>query len=280
MIGATGSYVWRVMPALRQRGVTVRALVRDQARETLARQRGAQETVIGDLTQPETLSRAAEGVEAVFHTNPAFAPHEADLGVAMVNAAAEAAVTKFVFSSVYHPSIATMVNHRDKQPVEQALYESDLDFTILQPAMFMQNLDGAFQAAREHGQLTMPYSINARTCWVDYRDVADVAVRAVTDDALSYGTFELSSPGMIDRVQMAALISDVTGRPVKPGAIPRAAWAQQLSPGPVKDGLMRMMEHYDRYGFHGGNATVLRVVLGREPRTLEDYFSELEKAYG
>lgn len=278
VIGTTGSYVWRVLPALRARGVTVRALVRDKARETLARQRGAQETVIGDLTQPESLIRAADGVEGVFHTNPAFAPHEAELGVAMVKAATQANVRKFVFSSVYHPSIATMVNHRDKQPVEQALYESDLDFTILQPAMFMQNLDGALEAAREHGQLVMPYSVHARTSWVDYRDVAEVAARAMTDDALSYGTFELSSPGMIDRVQMAALISDVTGRPVKAGAIPREAWAQQFSPGTSKDGLVRMMEHYDRYGFHGGNGLVLEAILGREPRTLQDYFKELEEA--
>lgn len=278
VIGATGSNVWRVLPALRECGVTVRALVHDKARESLARRRGAQETVVGDLSQPDSLIHAADGVEGVFHTNPAFAPHEAELGVAMVKAATQANVRKFVFSSVYHPSIATMVNHRDKQPVEQALYESDMDFTILQPSMFMQNLDGAFAAAREHGELAMPYSIHARTCWVDYRDVAEVAARAMTDRALSYGTFELSSLGMIDRVQMAALISEVTGRQVKAGAIPRDAWAQQLSPGPSKDGLVRMMEHYDRYGFHGGNELALKAILGREPRTLHDYFNELEEA--
>lgn len=36
-----------------------------------------------------------------------------------------------------------MVNHAAKQVVEEALYESGLDFTILQPAMFMQNLAGS-----------------------------------------------------------------------------------------------------------------------------------------
>lgn len=55
-----------------------------------------------------------------------------------------------------------MVNHAAKQPVEEALYESGMDFIILQPAMFMQNLDGAWSAVLEGGKLTMPYSKRAR----------------------------------------------------------------------------------------------------------------------
>jgi hypothetical protein len=39
--------------------------------------------------------------------------------------------------------------------------------------------------------------------------------------------------------------------------------------------MTRMMSHYDRYGFAGGNALVLRTILGREPRSLSDYFREL-----
>lgn len=38
------------------------------------------------------------------------------------------------------------------------------------------------------------------------------------------------------------------------------------------------MEFYDRYGFHGGNATIMRALLGREPLTLANYFLELEAA--
>ena len=36
-----------------------------------------------------------------------------------------------------------------------------------------------------------------------------------------------------------------------------------------------MNAHYDEHGFHGGNALVLRSMLGREPRTLHDYIAEL-----
>ncbi|MGO8939241.1 MAG: NmrA family NAD(P)-binding protein [Mycobacterium sp.] len=33
--------------------------------------------------------------------------------------------------------------------------------------------------------------------------------------------------------------------------------------------------HYDRHGLPGGNALVLRAILGPEPRSLRDYFAEL-----
>ena len=37
----------------------------------------------------------------------------------------------------------------------------------------------------------------------------------------------------------------------------------------------RMMAHYDSHGLPGGNPLVLRSILGREPRSLKDYFREL-----
>jgi hypothetical protein len=45
--------------------------------------------------------------------------------------------------------------------------------------------------------------------------------------------------------------------------------------GPPRDGLAVRNAHYDRHGFPGGNALVLRAVLGREPRTLAGYLAEL-----
>ena len=218
-VGTTGGNAGLVVPELKKRGVTVRGLVRDGGKADLARRAGADETVVGDLRDPASLRAAAEGVEGVFHINPAFAPDEAGMGVAMVEAAEDAGVRKFVFSGVYHPSISGMVNHAAKRPVEEALYGSGMDFTILQPAMFMQNLDGAWRSVLKSGKLTMPYSKRAKVCYVDYRDVAEAAALAMTGTALSYGTFELSAPGMVDRVGMARMAGEALGRPVEAGEL-------------------------------------------------------------
>lgn len=276
-VGATGKYASLVVPELKKRGVTVRALVRDENRISAAHRAGADETAVGDLRDPDSLRAAAEGVDGVFHINPAFAPGEADMGVAMVEAAKAAGARKFVFSSVIHPSLSKMVNHAAKAPVEEALYESGLDFTVLRPAMFMQNLDGAWSAVVESGKLTMPYSMRAKVCYVDFRDVAEAAALAMTGGVLSYGTFELCAPGMVDRVEMAEMASRALGKTVEADELSPEAWASDsgMPESPLRDGLTRMMTHYDLHGFPGGNALVLRAVLGREPRTLEGYFREL-----
>lgn len=44
---------------------------------------------------------------------------------------------------------------------------------------------------------------------------------------------------------------------------------------PIREGLKKMYADYDQYGFPGGNALVLRAILGREPRTLRQYIHEL-----
>jgi len=77
------------------------------------------------------------------------------------------------------------------------------------------------------------------------------------------------------RGEVAAILPDVLGRAIVAARTPVDQFASQLPEGPVCDGMMRMTAHYDRYGFAGGNALVLRSILGREPRFLANYFSAL-----
>jgi uncharacterized protein YbjT (DUF2867 family) len=276
MVGATGRHAHWVLRELTQRSVSVRALVRNEDRAQTARQNGAAEVAIGDLTKPATLTDAVAGMDGVFHIGPAHSAGEADMGLAMVDAARAAGVRKFVFSGVIHPSISAMTNHAAaKLPVEEALYSSELDFTVLQPARFMQNFERSWDDIVEHDRLTQPYSLSAKMCSVDYRDVAEVAALAMTGNELSYGTFELSAPGMEDSYQTAETLSDVLGRPITAVQIPLDQFAAQLPEGAFRDGMKRMMAHYDKHGLPGGNPLVLRSILGREPRSLKDYFREL-----
>jgi uncharacterized protein YbjT (DUF2867 family) len=276
MVGATGKYASHVIPELKQRGVTIRALVRHQNELEIARHQGVDESVVGDLNDAESLRAAANGVEGVFHLNPAFAPNEAELGVAMVEAAKAAGVRKFVFSSVIHPSISALSNHAAKRPVEEALCESGMQFIILQPTMFIQNFDSGWQAVVEKGRFALPYSKHAKASYVDYRDVAEVAAIALTSDRLDYGTFELCDAGMVDRLELAGMMSEALDSPIEAGEPTFEEWAQtaQIPAGAMREGMQKMYAHYDRYGFPGGNA-VLRAILGREPRPLRQYFYEL-----
>jgi uncharacterized protein YbjT (DUF2867 family) len=121
MIGATGQFAGLVVPQLKKQGLTVHALVQDEKKGREALENGANQFVTGSLYDLNSLLKAAEGKDGIFHIIPAF-QKEVKAGLNMVNAASKAGVKKFVFSSVYHPSLS-LVNHAEKRPAEEALYD-------------------------------------------------------------------------------------------------------------------------------------------------------------
>ncbi|HEY0248253.1 MAG TPA: NmrA family NAD(P)-binding protein [Gryllotalpicola sp.] len=273
-VGAAGESAGLVTRALAARDVEVRGLVQSDARADAARRNGASETAVADLNDAAALGRALEGVDAVFHIVPAFVPDEVATGLVMVEAAVAAGIRRIVFSSVYHPSLIELSNHRDKQPVEQAIYDSELEFTILQPAMFMAQLGDYFASAREQGMITGPYSPKSKMAYVDYRDVAEAAALALTTDRLLGGTFELAGPGEYSRHDVAHELATLLGRPVRAeGAEP--AELDPRMPVPLRDGLQRMFHHYDSVGLRGGSSLVLDAILGRPATSVPDYLREL-----
>ena len=175
---------------------------------------------------------------------------------------------------MYHPSLA-LVNHASTRPVEEALYHSDLEFTVLQPAMFMQGLLGGWQSAVTDGVFVAPYSKDSTMTFVDYRDVAEAAAVAFATDDLVNGTFELAAGGMVTRTGLAALMSRYAGREVTARDVAPGDAVRQMPAGPMKDGLLAMFGDYTAHGFRGGNSLILRTILGRTPRSLDDFFAEL-----
>lgn len=273
-VGAAGPSAGLVTQALASQGVQVRGLVHSAGRADQARRNGAEEVVVADLGDEESLAAALPGVDAVFHVVPAFLPDEAGTGQLMVFAAAQAGVRRVVFSSVYHPSLVDLSNHRDKLPVEQAIYDSGLEFTILQPAMFMSQLGGYLPGARSRGLITGPYSPETKLAYVDYRDVAEVAATAFTTDRLVGGTFELAGPGEFSRRDIAEELSTLLDRPVRAtGTLPTELDPQL--PEHLRTGLLRMFDHYDRSGLRGGSSLVLDTLLGRPATSVPDYLREL-----
>ncbi len=276
MTGATGKFAGLVLPQLKKQGLDVTALVQNENKGKQALESGADEFVIGDLYDPATLRNATKGINGVFHIIPAF-NREVEAGLNMVEAAREAGVSKFVFSSVYHPSLS-LANHADKRPTEEALYRSGIDYTILQPAMYMQMLQQSWQAAKQSGEIVMPYSKLSKMAYVDFRDVAEAAALAMTDKRLSNGTFELASPGLFSRVELAALMTKKLGKTIAARDVSVDEWATQVKipPGELRDGLIAMNEEYDKYGFSGGNSLILETILGHKACTVPQFIDELE----
>jgi uncharacterized protein YbjT (DUF2867 family) len=214
VVGAAGRFAGHVVSALAERGFTVRGLARNEASAAKARANGAAQIALGDLGDPQSLDAAVRGVVGVFHIGPAFSPHEAEFGLNMVRAARVGGVKKFVFSSVIQPTYAKLSNHASKIPVEEALFESGLDYTILRPTNFLQNLASAWPAVVANGSFGEPFPKTAAVARVDYRDVAEAAAMAFIDDRLSHGAFDLCAGGSPTREDIVRDMSEVLGRPI------------------------------------------------------------------
>lgn len=279
VVGATGKFARLVVPELLRRGAGVRALVRDAARAEHVRLLGAPEVVVADLREPRSLSEAVRGVDGVFHIGPAFAPDESAMGVALVEAAVRGRVRKFVFSSVIQPTNVRLGNHASKVPVEDAIYSSNLEYTVLHPANFLQNLAGAWPSVVREGRFAEPFPIHARIARVDYRDVAEVAAIAFTEERLAFATLELAA-GMYSRNDIAAAMSEELGRSVEAAECSFEEWAGKVRL-PYNEDQMRALagvyHHYGAYGL-GGNSLTLTAALGRSPRSLRRYIRDLARS--
>ena len=294
VIGAAGRFGGLVAAELARRGATVRALLRDPASAAAARANGASEIAIGDLRRPDRrvqalavqqrpdrLRPALTGIDGVFHIGPAFVADEAELGVALVDVARLSGVRKIVFSSVIHPTNGDLANHRSKLPVEQAIFTSGLDYTLLYPATVFQNLAAAWPAIVATGVFAEAFSADAALARVDYRDVAEVAAEALTGDRLSGGAFELCADEILNRHHIAALIGEVLGRPIEAAELGFREWTQLARPpydAHQLAQLERVFASYSRYGSRG-NSLTLNAILKRPPRTMRAYVQHLARTH-
>lgn len=274
VIPASGYTGLTVTRALSDRGLQVRALVRNPAAEALVREAGAAEVVHGDVRDMAALRGAMRGVDGVFFLGPRHMPEEAAVGKAVIDLAVESKASRFVLSGVYHPTIRPLLNHQSKRDMEDHLYKTDLDFVVLQPARFMHPLISAnWDCVHRDGVLTDSFSTDVEMAYVDYRDVAAAAAEAFATSRLVRGSFELAAQGQFTLIQLAALLTEEIRREIRAEQVlwdDIPAERRGLSSPYSAEAFRRLWSYYNEYGFHGGNSLILNSILGREPHSFLD----------
>ena len=269
IVGASGAVGTPTIRHLARAGAEVRALTSNPRSAERLSGLGVSGTVIGDFRSDEDVARALEGADAVLLVSPRFTEDEAEIGIRAVEAARTAGVEHFVYSSAFHPQLSKMDHHATKLRIEEAVIESGLAFTIVQPSMFMQNVRVEWREVVENGVYPRPYSPDRKMSVIDTGDIGEAIARVLTDRTLRGGTYELCSGESLTHAEMAAIFSEVLGREVtahKRSLDDWKAWAAERGWAPWSiEAYARMCNHYDEYGYPGGNALALRAILGREP---------------
>lgn len=206
--GATGNVGGHVVAELVDRGVPVRALVRDPAKAGFPSE---VEVVCGDLAQPDTLDAALAGVSEVF----LFAVPGS--GPAFVDAATRNGVTRVVLlsSNAVDDTVPEQANpiaayHAE---IERALRDSALEWTFLRSAHMASNALPWAAQTKSGDVVRGPYA-GATSAPIHESDLAEVAVHALTEPGHAGQVYDLSGPESLTAGEQVELIGKAIGRPL------------------------------------------------------------------
>ncbi len=223
--GATGQQGGAVARRLLERGFEVRALTRDpdkpEAQELATM--GA-EVVGGDLEDRASLDAALDGVYGVFAVQNFWETgydREVEQGKRLVDAARDAGVEHYVYSSVGSAHRDTGVSHFDsKWEVEEHLRDSGLRSTVLRPVFFMQNWEMFGKDQILGGTLAQPLDPEKPFQMIDAEDIGVFAAMAFADpDGWIGREVDLAGDEMT-MPEIATTISRVIGRDVNYYQVP------------------------------------------------------------
>jgi uncharacterized protein YbjT (DUF2867 family) len=274
LTGAAGKTGKTILNRLIPHGVHVRSLVRNEQQAQEIRQLGSTDVAIADLRDQQALSQALDGIHKIYFICPNMTPDEVEIGRSLITLAKQKGIRRFVYHSVLHPQVEEMPHHWQKMRMEECLFKSGLDFTILQPCAYMQNILANWTSIIDEGIYPVPYDTSARISVVDLEDVAAAAEVVLTQMNHSHAIYELAGPQALSQDEMAEVLTQEIGRPVKAVAIDRSDWAVNAQRSGLDensiDTLLKMFEYYEHYGFQG-NPNVLNSLLKKPATKFVDF---------
>lgn len=247
--GAAGKNGVEILKRLLGRRERVRAMVHKQREIASPPPNAALEYVEGDFDDPESLRKVLKDVQRAFLvTNSSDRVEERQLR--FVHLAREAGVKHIVYLSQLHAASDSPLRFlRYHAAVEEAVRSSGMTYTNLRPNLYMQGLLMIGRSIASEGRFFAPAG-DARVSVVDVRDIAAVAVAALTQSQHEGKTYDITGPAALSHAEMAEQLSGALGRPVAFVDVPEGEFREALRsfhmPDWQADGLIEDYAHYRR----------------------------------
>jgi uncharacterized protein YbjT (DUF2867 family) len=277
--GASGNAGGTVLREVLKTGKPVKAMYRSPEDATKSPEKI--EAVIADFADTPSLVRGLGGVDTVYLVCSPVR-ELVQLEGNMVDACGEAGVRRVVLNSALGAADFPKSFPSWHRKVEDKIKASGLEYTILRPNSFMQNVlmylapsiraQGAFYAAMGE----------ARISFIDVRDIAVVAAQALTSSKHAGKIYELNGPEALTYGELAEKIARASGRLVRYIDIPveqqRQAMLDQGMPEWQVTALLDLQAYYT--GGQGGAVDdVLANLLGRAPITMDQFVVEFRESF-
>lgn len=275
--GATGTVGSLLVPELIKRGVDVRIFTRKQPNQDAVPKEV--EVAVGDLLEPESVTRAMEGIDKLFLLN---AVGQSELLEALIGfgIARRAGVKHVTYLSVYKADTMRDSPHMaTKLAVENAIRHSGIPFTFLRPNGYMQS-EAPIIKPVIMGMGMYPMAIGEEgISMVDTRDIAEAAAISLTEEGHEGQTYDLVGPTVVSGAANAALWSKLLDKPVTYAGHDMDRWEAQVRgqmPSWLIFDLRAMYEGFYSEGFTATAVQVARLtkLLGHAPRSYEAFATE------
>jgi len=232
-----------------------------------------------NLTTGEGLDAAFAGIDRAFFLSPGGYADQYAILAPLIKKAKEAGLKKVVLMT------ALGVDGAEGSPLyraEQDLIASGLAYNIVRPSWFMQNFNTYWvYGIKELNSIALPAG-DGKAGFIDVRDIAAVAAKLLTDDSRNNQGFTITGPEAFSHDEVAALISEATGKKVTYTEItPEAFKAVLVGAGvnePYADLLVTLMS-YIKAGYTGLVNDAVKEITGKAPRTFKAYAQEFKGSW-
>jgi NAD(P)H dehydrogenase (quinone) len=271
--GASGKTGRSIINSLLKRSIATSALVHRTESIPEMKNLGVDNIIVGDLQDTNQMKMALRGIDCIYLIVSNMNPDEKEICSGIINLCKSLNVKRIVYHSVLHPQVSAMPHHWQKMQVEEMLFTSSLDFTILQPTAYMQNILG-YRNSINSGIYPIPYPISSKISLVDLQDVAEAAAKVITESDHTNATYELVGTSPFTQIEVSDKLSHYLNTKVIAKELSLPDWESSPSVQNMneytRNTLKSMFQYYADYGLAGNNH-VLSWLLGRQPNTLEQF---------
>ena len=278
VFGATGTIGKPLVTALLAKGAQVRAVTSNAANIQALQELGC-EAVVAGFDDVAALEQACVGADKAFLVTPAHLDMRS-WKANVINAAKKAGVKHMAVSTGLGANpkarLTFGVWHSESQ---ELLKESGMDWTLIQPTYFIQNL--LWQADSIENGVYLD-DLGGPISWVDARDIADIAAEALTGSGHAGKAYGLTGSEALSGADIAALLSKATGREITVQAVSatdsRAAMVAGGMDGETADAMVELSALAPK-GYLAGIEDTVQEVLGRPARNFGDFIAENTAAF-
>jgi len=278
--GASGNAGGAVLREVLKIGSGARAMYR--SKEDSAKVPQGATAVIADFADQQSLSRALEGIDTVYLVcSPVRELVELESN--MIDASHKAGVKHIVLNSALGAGDFAKSFPSWHRKVEDKLKGSGMDFTILRPNGFMQNLISYFAPSIRAEGAFYQSTGSAKVSHIDVRDIAVAAAKILSSPAHHSGKiYELNGPEALSYAEIAEEISKATGRKVQYVDIPANAQRKALLDMGMPDFLVTALLELQEYYASGKASKVdgtLESLIHRAPTTMDEFLKEFAEQF-